>query len=48
MYGTIPLIGKDGDDVINNVTCTLTGTESINMHIVNTGNMALNRIKQLK
>ena len=44
----IPLIGKDGDDVINNVTCTLMGTESINMHIVNTGNMALNRIKQLK
>ena len=26
----IPLIGKDGDGVINNVTYALTGTESIN------------------
>ena len=26
----IPLIGKDGDDVIDNITCELTGTESIN------------------
>ena len=25
-----PLIGKDGDDVIDNITCELTGTESIN------------------
>ena len=27
---TMPLIGKDGDDVIDNITCELTGTESIN------------------
>ena len=27
----IPLIGKDGDDVIDNITCELTGTESINL-----------------
>ena len=26
----IPLIRKDGDDVIDNITCELTGTESIN------------------
>ena len=26
----IPLIGKDGDDVIDDITCELTGTESIN------------------
>ena len=26
----IPLIGKDGDDVIDKITCELTGTESIN------------------
>ena len=26
----IPLIGKDGDDVIDNITCELTGTESVN------------------
>ena len=26
----IPLIGKDGDDVIDNITCELTGTESMN------------------
>ena len=26
----IPLIGKDGDDVIDNITCELTGTELIN------------------
>ena len=26
----IPLIGKDGDDVIDTITCELTGTESIN------------------
>ena len=38
--GAIPLIGKDGDDVINSVTCALTGTESKNIHIVYTGNMA--------
>ena len=44
----IPLIGKDGDDVINIVTCALTGTESIHIHRVCMGNMALNRIKQLK
>ena len=44
----IPLIGKDGDDVINNVTCALTGTESIHIHRVCMGNMALNRIKQSK
>ena len=25
----IPLIGKDGDDVIDKITCELTGTESI-------------------
>ena len=25
----ILLIGKDGDDVIDNITCELTGTESI-------------------
>ena len=49
MYsGGIPLIGKDGDDFISNVTCALTRTESINTHRVYTGNMALNRIKQLK
>ena len=29
---TIPLIGKDGDDVIDIITCELTGTESINTH----------------
>ena len=29
-YFDIPLIGKDGDDVIDNITCELTGTESIN------------------
>ena len=34
----IPLIGKDGDDFINNVTCALTGTESICVHRVYTGN----------
>ena len=45
---SIPLIGKDGDDVINNVTCALTGTESIHIQRVCMGNMALNRIKQLK
>ena len=45
---TIPLIGKDGDDVINTVTCALTGTESINEHRVYTGNMATNRIYKLK
>ena len=44
----IPLIGKDGDDVINNVTCALTGTGSIRVHIVYMGNIALNRIKRLK
>ena len=44
----IPLIGKDGDDVINNVTCALTGTGSISVHSVYMGNMALNRIKRLK
>ena len=27
---SIPLIGKDGDDVIDKITCELTGTESIN------------------
>ena len=42
------LIGKDGDDVINTVTCALTGTESISEHRVNKGNMASNRIYQLK
>ena len=26
----VPLIGKDGDDVIDKITCELTGTESIN------------------
>ena len=26
----IPLIGKDGDDVIDSITCELTGTKSIN------------------
>ena len=26
----IPLIRKDGDDVIDNIICELTGTESIN------------------
>ena len=31
---SIPLIGKDGDDVINKFTCELTGTESINTQIV--------------
>ena len=45
---TIPLIGKDGDDVINNITCSLTGTESVCVHRVYTGNVASNRIKQLK
>ena len=44
----IPLIGKDGDDVINNVTCALMGTGSISVQIVYMGNMALNRIKRLK
>ena len=44
----IPLIGKDGDEVINNVTCALMGTESISVHRVYMGNMALNRIKRLK
>ena len=39
---SIPLIGKDGDDVINSVTCALTGTESKSEHRANTGNMALN------
>ena len=31
----IPLIGKDGDDVIDNITCELSlmGTESINTQI---------------
>ena len=29
----IPLIGKDGGDVINKITCELTGTESINTQI---------------
>ena len=29
----IPLIGKDGDDVIDNITCELTGTESIKTQI---------------
>ena len=48
LQSNIPLIGKDGDDVINNVTCALTGTESIHIHRVCMGNMALNRIKQLK
>ena len=43
----IPLIGKDGDDVINNITCALTGTKSICEHRVYTGNVALNRIKPL-
>ena len=47
-YTCIPLIGKDGDDVINNVTCALKGTESISEHRVNTGNMAFDRIYQLK
>ena len=28
-HQAIPLIGKDGDDVIDNITCELTGTESI-------------------
>ena len=27
---SIPLIGKDGDDVIDKITCELTGTEAIN------------------
>ena len=31
----IPLIRKDGDDVIDNITCELTGTESI-IHRFNT------------
>ena len=44
----IPLIRKDGDDVINKVTCALTGTGSISVHRVYMGNMALNRIKRLK
>ena len=44
----ILLIGKDGDDVINNVTCALTGTESIHIHRLCMGKMALNHIKQLK
>ena len=48
MLFLIPLIGKDGDDVINTVTCALTGTESISEHRVNKGNMASNRIYQLK
>ena len=26
----VPLIGKDGDDVIDKITCELMGTESIN------------------
>ena len=30
LHHTIPLIVKDGDDVIDNITCELTGTESIN------------------
>ena len=29
-FKVIPLIGKDGDDVIDKITCELTGTESIN------------------
>ena len=45
---TIPLIGKDGDDVINTVTCALKGTESINVHSVYTGNMTLNQINRSK
>ena len=45
---TIPLICKDGDDVINNVTCVLKGTGSISVHRVYMGNMDLNRIKRLK
>ena len=48
MESAIPLIGKDGDDVINNVTCTLTGTWSISVHRVYMGNMAFNRIKRSK
>ena len=44
LHVNIWLIGKDGDDVINNVTCAHTGTESIKIHRVYTGNMALNRI----
>ena len=44
----LPLIRKDGDDVINNITCALTGTESIHKHRVCMGKMALNRIKQLR
>ena len=32
----IPLIGKDGDDVIDNITCELTGTESMNIYGLNT------------
>ena len=36
-HDLIPLIGKDGDDVINNVTCALTGTESIHIHRVLNG-----------
>ena len=27
---TIPLIGKDGDDGIDNITCEVKGTEVIN------------------
>ena len=29
-YFLSPLIGKDGDDVIDKIICELTGTESIN------------------
>ena len=32
LHMIIRLIGKDGDDVIDNITCELTGTESINTH----------------
>ena len=42
----ILLIGKDGDDVINTVTCALTGQYS--EHRVNTENMVFNQIYQLK
>ena len=48
MRPILPLIGKDGNDIINTVTCALMGTESISEHRVYTGNRALNRIYQLK
>ena len=43
----IQLIGKDGDDVIDNITCKLTGTESIIIHKLNTHTEFL-RVKCIK